>query len=127
MKYFSLNRVRWGIQFVTKNSIELYNYKGVRTLGSTNPMTHMVYISEELEGNMLLKVLMHELGHCVIFSYNLLPEIDRLFKPEYKDYAEEWICNLFADYALNIFLISYHIFGDEIIDYISYRMDELVA
>lgn len=58
-----------------------------------------------------MKVFIHELGHCALVSFNLLDDIHRMVKPEYWIEAEEWACNLLADYGFEIFSIAFDILG----------------
>lgn len=39
-------------------------------------------------------------------SYGLFDEIERFVKPEYQEYAEEWICNFIADYGYEAFTVA---------------------
>ena len=48
-------------------------------------------------------VLIHELGHCVIFSFNLQYDIHKVVKEDYWLEAEEWLCNFIAGYGRLIF------------------------
>ena len=50
--------------------------------------------------------MIHELGHCAIFSFDLLPDIHRMVKEKYWIEAEEWMCNFIADYGMMIFSIA---------------------
>lgn len=60
-----------------------------------------MYLSTELSGSLLQRVMIHELGHCVIFSYGLTGWFDSIE-------AEETACNLIADYGMEIL----EIYGD---------------
>lgn len=83
------------------------------TVGTTDPISGRVYLSNELYGDFKTRVLIHELGHCALSSYNLLGDIHKVVYPEYWIDAEEWVCNLLADYGFQIFSIGYKILGDE--------------
>ena len=73
------------------------------------------------------RVLIHELGHCVIFSYNLFDELHEMVKPEYWVDAEEWVCNFIADYGLAVFSIAKTIFKDKTLHIVSKELERLVA
>lgn len=74
-----------------------------KVVGSTDPITRTVYISNMLTGDFYKKVLLHELGHCVMIAYGLLDEIHSFVPQAYWIDAEEWICNYLADYGRLIF------------------------
>ena len=81
-----------------------------------------VYLSDELGEDEQVRVLLHELGHCAIYSFGLEEYIHEFVKREYWTYAEEWICNFVADYGRYIFESAYHVLGDIVWSYISNRM-----
>lgn len=122
-----MNGIFWRIKFVDSMSPFLIDRTGDIKLATTDPKTHRVYLSDELHGNMANKVLAHELGHCVIFSYGLLDYIHEIVHPEYWFEAEEWICNFVADYGWKIFSISHHVLGDEAWSFIPYDINKDVA
>ena len=123
-----MNGYIWKIQFVDRNSPMLVDRTGVRTVATTDPHTHKVYLSDSLHGEFLVKVLLHELGHCALISFDLLDDIHRAVKPKYWIEAEEWICNFLVDYGFKIFSAAYSIFGFEAWKMIPYELDRrLVA
>lgn len=89
----------------------LYDRTGKLTVATTDPVSHTVYLSTKLRGQFLMRVFIHELGHCVMVSYDLIDQIHRMVKPEYWIEAEEWICNFIADYGITIFSIAYSKLG----------------
>lgn len=90
----------------------LVDRSGVLTLATTDPSTRCVYISNAIHGSLLTRVLIHELGHCAIYSFDLLEDIHRMTYPDAWIEAEEWVCNFIADYGLSIFEAGYSILGD---------------
>ena len=77
-----MNGVLWRVKFVNPRSRIL-----------TDPQTQEV-------------VFLHELGHCVLFSYDLLSELREAVRPELWSEAEEWVCNFIADYGQEIFQVA---------------------
>lgn len=75
----------------------------------------------------MVTVLLHELGHCVMFSYDLLGQIHRAVRPEYWVMAEEWVCNFLADYGRQIFAVAYDVLGDEAWRVIPFELEQLIA
>lgn len=127
MRNFILGGIFWRIRRVNPNSAMLIDRTGSHTVATTDPVTHTVYLSSELGGEFLTRVLIHELGHCTIVSFNLQDDIHRMVKPEYWIEAEEWVCNFIADYGMRIFYIAYQVLGDEALEYLPYELERLVA
>ena len=85
----------------------------------SDPNTLCVYLSDELEGEFLRTVLVHELAHCVMFSFHMLRTIHRMVEPRYWYEAEEWICNFIANYGSAVFDIARYILDEDVLeDYI---------
>lgn len=122
-----MNGYSWRVRFVNRDDPMLVDRTGQLTVGTTDPSTLRVYISRDLGGSMLTRVLIHELGHCAIFSFGLLDDIHRMVHPRYWVEAEEWVCNFIADYGMKIFSVAYDILGDRAIDVVPYEVERLVA
>ena len=103
MGNFIMNGQLWQVYFVNPSSPLLIERTGKRTVATTDPVSRCVYLSANLKGAFLNKVLIHELGHCALFSYGLLDQIHQMVKQEYWIDAEEAVCNFIADYGLIIF------------------------
>lgn len=84
-------------------------------------------MSNQLSGDFLIRVLVHELGHCAICSFGLINDIHRMVKHEYWLEAEEWVCNFIADYGLTIFSIAFEELGYDAIHYIPQELERLIA
>lgn len=113
MSDFDLNGVRWTIRVVDQDSKMLIDRTGRKTVATTDPKTKTVYLSSTLQGPFLVKVLLHELGHCVMISYDLLRYIHDVVYPDKWIEAEEWMCNFIADYGFQIFSAAYKIVGND--------------
>lgn len=87
----------------------------------------MIYLSSDLHGDFLIKVLLHELGHCAIYSFGLDVKIRQMVYPEYWIEAEEWLCNYLYDYGFNIFKTLYKIVGSRALEYIPYEFERFIA
>lgn len=127
MDSFYMNGYLWHIEFVNPNDDQLVDRTGVRTVATTDPITMSVYLSNRLRGEFLTRVLLHELSHCVMISFNLLDDIHRMVKPYYWIEAEEWVCNFIADYGMKIFSIAYSILGEDAWIFVPYELEKLVA
>lgn len=53
----------------------LMDRTGTHTVATTDPIIRTVYLSSDLHDGMLVKVLIHELGHCAMISFNLIEDI----------------------------------------------------
>lgn len=102
----SINGFIWDIKIVEPNNLKLIDRTNTARVATTDPINFTIYLSSELEGHFLVTVLRHELCHAVLFSYGLLKEIHNLVPPERWIEAEEWICNLIANYSPYILSLS---------------------
>lgn len=127
MTRFTMNGYLWRIVSVSSYDPILVDRTGNLTVATTDPKDLCIYISDEISGSFLFRVLVHELGHCAIYSFNLLNDIHRMVHPKYWVEAEEWVCNFIADYGLKIFKVAYKTLGDDAIDVIPYEIERLIA
>lgn len=114
MNSFVMNGYLWRIMFVHPNSPMLRDRTGVQTVATTDPSNFCLYLSSDLEGDFLTRVLLHELGHCAMVSFGLLDDIHRMVKKKYWIEAEEWVCNVISNHARQIFELAYDILGDDV-------------
>lgn len=112
MERFYLNDILWKVYYVPNSSPYLVDRTGNVRLATTDMRLHKIYIYEGLSGELLRKVTVHEIGHAVMASFGLISELHQLVKPEYWIEAEEWICNLIADYGALILDTSDDIIRD---------------
>lgn len=122
-----MNGYAWEVCFVAPDDPMLVDRTGTLTVATTDPQTLCVYLSEDLEGGFLNKVLIHELGHCALFSFNLLEDIHRMVYPDRWIEAEEWICNFIANYGMKIYQAAYEVLGDNALYLIPQEIERFVA
>lgn len=103
-----MNGILWKVEFVDQTSGYLVDRTAKKRVATTDPYDLTIYLSNELSGAFLRTVLIHELGHVTMFSYDLLPAIHSFVAPQKWIEAEEWVCNFIADY------------GDEVLDIANY-------
>lgn len=127
MQSFSMNGYFWKVRFVEAYDPMLMDRTGKWAVATTDPENHTVFLSNSLHGDFLIKVLIHELGHCALFSFNLLDELHRMVKPEYWIEAEEWACNLLADYGFVIFSTAFDILGYQALELIPESFERAIA
>lgn len=106
MNSFILNGLVWRVETVDSDSPYLIDRTHQYKLATTDPNTLTVYLSDRIPESMADRVLIHEIGHCVIFSYDLFDIIHEMVKPEYWIDMEEWICNFLADYGFMAYSIA---------------------
>lgn len=117
----------WHVRFTNPNNPILVDRRNVLTIGVTDPETMTIYLSNKLRGQLLNRVLIHELGHATLYSTGLLEELHRMVYPEYWIEAEEGVCNFLADYGHQIWGIAYSVLGNKAIQIVPYHMEKLVA
>lgn len=122
-----MNGYEWYVQFVSPRHSKLMDRTHSYKVATTDPRDRTIYISEDIGGDFLARVVIHELGHCAIFSFDLLRDIHRMVKREYWIEAEEWTCNFIADYGLYIFEAANRILEDDTLSYISEKIERMVA
>lgn len=121
-----MNGVYWTIEWVPHDSEMLVDRTGFLTVATTDPETKTVYLSKNLQGPFLIKVLLHELGHCVMISYDLIDYIHDYVYPDRWIDAEEWVCNFIADYGFQIFKAAYQIIGYDALLYLPKELEKLI-
>ena len=117
----------WHVNFVSPYDPMLIDRFGSLTVATTDPSTRDLYFSEELKGEFLTTVVLHEMGHCAMVSFDLIDDIHHMVKPEYWEEAEEWICNFIADYGRKIFDSAYSIIGKQIWYYMPREIEKFVS
>lgn len=128
MDRFTMNGYEWRVCFVDPRDPMLVDRTGNLTVATTDPATMCVYLSDDLEGGFLNRVLVHELGHCAMFSFGLLGELHRMVIPSMWVEAEEWVCNFIADYGLRIFETASAVLGDnDLLRVMPREIERLVA
>lgn len=127
MRGFAVNGDWWRVRRVGRGSPVLVDRTGLRCLATTDPGAMTVWLDESLSGDMLDRVLVHEIGHCVIWSYDLIGELHRMVRPSHWVEAEEWVCNFVADYGLMIFESARAVLGRDAVIKMPAAISRLVA
>ena len=97
---FQINGETWFIKFVNPDSFILKMPNNKYTIGVCEDRTKTIYLSNRLRGNLLKKVLCHELVHAAMFSYNVELDLEQ----------EELLANLIATYGEEIIQKTNEIF-----------------
>lgn len=124
---FYMNGLRWRVRFTYPTDPVLVDRTGTLTIGVTDSATMTIYLSNQLSGNFLTTVVLHELSHAMMVSYGYLEQIRRYCKKRHWVDMEELIANLIAQQAKEIFERAYDVVGDEAIRFVPYELERLVA
>ena len=127
MPDFVMNGYPWQIYFVNPSNPLLVDRTGKLRVATTDPSQLSIFLSDALRGDFLITVLIHELGHCALFSFNLMDDIHRVVEPVYWYEAEEWICNFIANYGRQIFDIVRTVMGNEGWRFIPHEIEKLIG
>ena len=73
---FVINGIKWNIVWCDIGNNNLMRSDGSSTIGMTDWNDRCVYLAKGLKGELLRKVLAHELVHCFCFSYDVYIPID---------------------------------------------------
>lgn len=122
-----MNGDLWRVQFVPSQDDVLIDRTGSRTLGVSDYSTHIISIANNLHGELLNRVFIHELGHCVMFSYGLLTELHRMVKKRYWVDAEEFVCNILSDYGQFVIGTARDILGNQFTYVSPVGMERVIA
>lgn len=90
---FKCNGKTWNLAFVEPYNDNLTRSDGSRTVGVTDNNTKCIYINNRLEGAFLKKVIIHEVCHSAMFSYEIDMDIQQ----------EEFLCDWVATYGEEVF------------------------
>lgn len=100
MRPFTVNGDVWRAVLVDPSGPSLVDRQGYRTLGTTDPTTRTISISEELRPPLLDRVVLHEVAHAITISYGLLDSLREVLPEQYWIWAEEWACHIVETYGM---------------------------
>lgn len=98
---FLINNIYWKLAFVPIDFPLLQRMDGTYTIGACDNLTRTIYISEILHGDLLRKVLCHQITHAAMFSYNVDLTIQQ----------QELVADLISTYGDEIVYITNKIFN----------------
>lgn len=97
---FLINNIYWKLAFVSPDFPLLQRDNGEYTIGACDNLTRTIYISNTLQGQLLKKVLCHQITHAAMFSYNVDLSVQQ----------EQLIADLISTYGDEIIYITNKIF-----------------
>ena len=83
----TINGVEWNIKLVSPFHTKLFRKNGSRSVGVCDNYTKTIYINWNLSRSAIRTVLLHELVHATIFSYNIKMDLDA--EEHLAEYIEE--------------------------------------
>ena len=98
---FLINNIYWKLAFVSPDFPLLRRRSGDYSIGACDNLTRIIYINETLSGNLLKKVLCHEITHAAMFSYNVI----------LTDEQQELVADLISSYGEEIIYVTNKIFN----------------
>jgi len=98
---FVINGVSWKLSIVPEDFPLLRRPAGDYAIGACDNLMRTIYINENLRGDLLKKVLCHEITHAAMFSYNVDLTLDQ----------EELVADLISTYGDEIILVTNRIFS----------------
>ena len=98
---FLINNIYWKLAFVPPDFPLLQRQNGEFSIGACDNLTRTIYINQFLQGNLLKKVLCHEITHAAMFSYNVDLTIEQ----------EQLVADLISTYGEEIVYITNKIFN----------------
>lgn len=126
-RQFFMNGYLWNVKRVPPYDDILIDRTGIKTVAVTEPITMCIYLSNKLDGELLKKVVLHELAHATMFSYNIVDMIHEYCYRKHWFDMEELIANIIAEYGEEIFHIAYEIIGDKAINIVPLILERLVS
>lgn len=97
---FLINNIYWKLAFVEPNYPLLIKYDGNYSIGACDNLTRTIYINNTLTGNLLKKVLCHQLTHAAMFSYGVILSLQQ----------QELVADLISTYGEEIIYTTNKIF-----------------
>lgn len=96
---FSINNEEWDLRFVSPYSSILMSPSGEYTFGVTIPERRTIYLSNELSGEMLDRVLYHELVHAEFISRGIYIPIE----------LEECLADIISDNIVDVGFLAQNV------------------
>ena len=98
---FLINNVYWKLAFVAPMFPLLQRTNGDYAIGACDNLTRTIYINQNLRGDLLKKVLCHQITHAAMFSYGVFLTYEQ----------EQLIADLISTYGDQIIYITNKIFN----------------
>lgn len=97
---FTINKEQWRVKLCSEHHPMLRRSDGSYSIGACDDPSKTIYLNEHLRGDVLKKVLCHELTHAAMFSYNVELSIEQ----------EEILAEIISTYGEEIIEITNMLF-----------------
>lgn len=111
MRPFAVNGDAWRVVLVAPGDPRLIDREGKRTVGTADPETRTVHLSDRLQPPELDSVLLHEVAHAVTMSWGLLPALGETVADGDRIGAEEWAAQLVENHGIEAAAIASEVLG----------------
>lgn len=106
MRPITANGYVWRVVRVNPDDPRLIDRQGRKTVGTTNPATMEICISEVLVPPELDRVLLHEVAHAVTMSYGLIGRLHDMIPKGSWILVEEWAAQLVENHAIEAAVLA---------------------
>lgn len=111
MRPFAVNGDAWRVVRVAPGDPRLIDREGKRTVGTADPSTRTVHLSDRLQPPELDRVLLHEVAHAITMSWGLLPALGETVASGDRIGAEEWAAQLVENHGIEAAAIASEVLG----------------
>lgn len=94
MRPFVVNGMAWRVIRVSPGDPRLIDREGRRAVGTADPLTRTVHISDSLGPPLLDRVVLHEVSHAITMEYGLLSALSDMVRSGDGIGIEEWAAQL---------------------------------
>lgn len=106
MRPFVANGEVWGVALVEPGDPRLVDREGRLTVGTADPATRTVHISNALAPPLLDRVMLHEVAHAVAMSYGLLAPLRSMIADGSAIGVEEWAARLVENHGVEAAILA---------------------
>lgn len=108
---FTVNGEVWRVVMVSPSDPRLIDRQGFKALGTTDPTTRTVSVSDELRPPLLDRVVLHEVAHAITLSYGLTDALRAKLPQRYWIWVEEWACHIVETYGMEASTVASFVLG----------------
>lgn len=106
MKPFVVNGDLWRVAWVPPGDPSLIDRTGMHRLATADLVGKVISVSADVAPPLLDKVLLHEVAHAVIASYDLFSPLKALLPEDMWIVVDEWSAQLVENHSLEATLLA---------------------
>lgn len=111
MRPFAVNGQAWRVVWVGPGDPRLIDREGKRTVGTANPATRTIHLSDRLRPPELDRVLLHEVAHAITMSHGLLGTLHGYLVQGDGVGVEEWAAQLVENHGIEAATLASEVLG----------------